>query len=94
MNKDGWISTKDTLPKKGDRVLIIRDVRKWDKKRIPHSDIATVGYLETETKIGGPVSLTGYHNMQGIYFAVPAILHPDSVTHWQPLPDISEIIKQ
>jgi len=84
---NGWISVKDRLPNKGENVLIFRDVRKWDEKRIPHIDFAQVGYLEKDTLIGGPNSLTGYSRMQGIYFAVPAILHPESVSHWMPLPE-------
>jgi len=82
-----WISPKDKLPKNGDTVLIIRDVRNWDKKRKPYIDIAEVGFLERKTRIGGPISLTGYVEMEGIYFSVPAILHPESVTFWRPMPD-------
>lgn len=89
-----WISTKDKLPKPGERVLIIRDVRKWDDKRPIEIDIANVGYLERETRIGGPTSLTGYFNLVGIYFSVPAVLHPDSVTYWKPLPEFPTIYGQ
>lgn len=89
-NINGWISTKERLPEADETVLIVRDYRKWDAKRKPYVDIANVGFLEKETQIGGPVSLSGYHNLQGIYFSVPAILHPDSVTFWQPIPNIDE----
>lgn len=90
--KNGWISTKERLPEPGTEVLIVRDVRKWDKKRSVHVDVAKVGELKRETIIGGPKSLTGYHKLKGIYFAVPAILHPESVTYWQPLPDFEECL--
>lgn len=83
-----WISIKEKLPIPGSEVLIIRDVRKWDSKREVRVGFAKVGFFDEETEIGGPRSLTGYHKMIGIYFAVPSILHPDSVTYWQPAPDL------
>ena len=83
-----WISVKDKLPEPGQRVLIVRNVKKWDEKRPITIDLATTGIFEKERMIGGPNSLTGYHRMKGFYFAVPAILHPESVTHWMPLPDL------
>lgn len=43
VENNGWISVKDRLPNKGDKVLIFRDVRKWDEKRIPL-------FLITQTK--------------------------------------------
>lgn len=85
-----WISVKDRLPGIGERVLIVRDVTAWDSKRPRTIDLAHTGFFETETTIGGPVSLTGYHKMKGLYFSVPAILHPDSVTHWMPMPGLPE----
>jgi len=85
---DNWISTKDRLPSKGDTVLIVRDYRKWDIKRKPYVGFANVGFLEIETEIGGPNALSGYHKLKGIYFSVPAILHPESVTHWMNIPDL------
>lgn len=91
-DKFGWISVLDKLPEPNTKVLIIRDVRKWDVKRKPYADIASVGFLEEETLIGGPISLTGYHNLKGIYFSVPAILHPDSVTFWQPIPEFYQLL--
>lgn len=87
-----WISTKDRLPKAGEKVLIVRDVRPWDKKRKPHVDIANVHFSKKQSSFGGPNSLTGSGYLQGIYFSVPAILNPDSVTYWQPLPDISNCL--
>ena len=83
---DNWIKTTDKLPEPNKKVLIIRDVRKWNKERPVRIDIAHTGFFENETIIGGPSALTGYHKMKGIYFAVPAILHPESVTHWMELP--------
>lgn len=83
-----WISTKDKLPEPNTKVLIVRDYRKWRKGEKPYVDIATVGFLEQETQVGGPKSLSGYHNLKGVYFAVPAILHPDSVTFWREIPEL------
>ena len=82
-----WISVNDIMPEEGTKVIIVRDVRKWSSKRPITISIADVGYLDEMTRIGGPNSLTGYTNIKGIYFSVPAILHPESVTHWQPLPE-------
>lgn len=81
-----WISTKDMLPEPDEDVLIINDVRKWDEKRPVRIMIAHTGFFENQFTIGGPNALTGYHKIKGLYFAVPAILHPESVTHWMPLP--------
>lgn len=86
-----WISTKDRLPNVGEKVLIVRNVKKWDEKRPITIDVAHTGFLENETIIGGPIALTGYHKMKGIYFSVPAILHPEEVTHWMPLPELPKI---
>lgn len=77
-----WISTKDRLPEPNKRVLIVRDYREWDPKRPISIDIANTGFLDEETKVGGPNALTGYHKIKGLYFSVPAILHPGSVTYW------------
>lgn len=76
------------MPEVGDRVLIVIDVRAWDKKRPRRIEIAHVGSFENPTQIGGPHSLTGYTIIVGKYFSIPAILHPDSVTHWKPLPEL------
>jgi hypothetical protein len=83
-----WIKTKDRLPEPNKKVLIVRDVRKWDEKRPVTIDIAYTGYSEEEILIGGPIALTGYHKMKGIYFSVPAILHPEEVTYWMELPSL------
>jgi hypothetical protein len=85
---NNWIKTKDKLPEPNKKVLIVRDVRKWDEKRPVIIDIAYTGVFEKETEVGGPNSLTGYYKMKGIYFSVPAILHPESVTHWMELPSL------
>lgn len=86
--KTQWISVKDKFPEPNSRVLIVRDVTSWDKTRPIFVDVANVGFLEKETRIGGPNSLTGYATIKGIYFSVPSILHPDSVTHWIQLPEL------
>ena len=83
-----WIKTSEQLPEPNKKVLIIIDVRKWDSNRPIRIEIANTGLLEKETIIGGPNALTGYYKMKGIYFAVPAVLHPDSVTHWMELPSL------
>ncbi|CAN1553348.1 Domain of unknown function DUF551 [Spirosomataceae bacterium] len=83
-----WTKTADRLPEPNKKVLIVRDVRKWDQGRAVSIDIARTGFLENETIIGGPKALTGYHKMKGVYFAVPAVLHPESVTHWMELPSL------
>ena len=85
---DNWINTKDRLPEPNKKVLIVRDVRKWDNKRPVTIDIAHTGYLEKETTIGGPNALTGYYKLKGLFFSLPAILHPESVTHWMELPSL------
>ena len=85
----GWISTKDRLPEAGQKVLIVRDVRKWDKERKVEVDIANVHFSKKQ-EFGGPNSLTGSGYLKGIYFAVPSILHPDSVTYWQPIPSLPD----
>ena len=82
-----WVSVNDRLPKRGDQVLVVIDVRKWDAKRKLRIETAIVGFFDEPTRIGGPVSLTGYKTIQGIYFAIPAIMHPEAITHWMPLPE-------
>jgi hypothetical protein len=88
--KENWISTKHKMPEPYRYVLIVRDVTKWDAKRPIEVEAAYVGFFEEEREVGGPRSLTGYHKIKGLYFAVPAILHPDSVTYWQPLPGLPD----
>lgn len=89
-----WISCKKKMPepthvfdKEAKKVIILRDYSQWGagKKRI---DIATVHETNEgeEISFGGPNSLTGSGFLTGIYFAVPSICNPDSVTHWMELP--------
>ncbi len=81
-----WIRATDKLPEPNQKVLIVRDVRKWDSKRPITIDLAYTGFFEEDTRIGGPIALTGYKDIKGIYFSVPAILHPEEVTHWMSIP--------
>ena len=75
--------------KKPKRVIVLLDYSKWgkDEQRI---DIATVHQTENDElqSFGGPNSLTGSGKLKGIYFAIPAICNPDSVTHWMELPQL------
>ncbi len=87
-----WISTKDYLPAPGKRVEIIRDVRKWGSNHSPHIDIATTHYKPVPFEVGGGLGITPTVTINTVYFAVPSILHPEEVTHWRDLPDISGVI--
>jgi hypothetical protein len=80
MSDNKWISTRDKLPDKGTKVEIIVDVRRWNAKSEPYRTNANVGYFNTSHRIRGRVSITGYFNIKGIYFAAPTVLHPESVT--------------
>jgi hypothetical protein len=51
----------------------------------------TINQLKNYLGTGLKLKLESYRTpnegeLKGIYFAVPAILHPDSISHWQPLP--------
>lgn len=92
MEQDKWVSVKDRLPeykevfpRQPQRVLVLMDYKKWgrDEHRI---EIACVHYASEPTKYGGPNSLTGSGYLIGIYYSLPAIINPECVTHWQPLP--------
>ncbi len=93
-----WISVKDnpppyvsdTLRDKVVEVLVITDYTKWGRGK--HVRIASVWFADEPRPYGGPHALTGSGMLTGIYFSIPAVLHPDVVTHWQPLPseDVEE----
>lgn len=93
MEQDKWVSVKDRLPeykevfpRQAQRVLVLMDYKKWgrDEQRI---EIACVHYASEPKKYGGPNSLTGSGYLTGIYYSLPAIINPECVTHWQPLPE-------
>lgn len=85
-NQSRWISCSEKLPEANQEVLILTDYTEYGrpKKRI---DIASVHFAEENIRFGGPNSLSGQGFLKGIYFAIPAILNPDVVKFWQPLPE-------
>jgi predicted Co/Zn/Cd cation transporter (cation efflux family) len=78
-----WIKIEDEKPKPNTRVLVYCNYEKYNRKNVSH--IAEVHYSEKYINYGGPMSLTGKGKLIGIYFAIPAILSPETVTHWYPL---------
>lgn len=88
-----WIDINEEKPEPGMRVLIIKDLRKWDETSTPKIEIANVGYLATEILTGCPSSVTGFFNIKGLYFSAPDILHPNTITYWQPSLDIENCIE-
>lgn len=88
-----WIkieSQKD-MPEPNQEVLIVCDYTKYGRgRKINHARV----HLTIEPRpYGGPNALTGSGNLQGIYFSIPAILNPETVTHWMPLPQLPITIK-
>jgi len=83
--KPKWISVTESLPKPGTDVLILKDLSKWNRGK--HIYKASVHLAEKPQSYGGPNSLTGRGYLTGVYFAIPAICNPDTITHWMPLPE-------
>lgn len=85
---DKWIKIESEvdMPNPKTYVLVILDYTEYGRgKRI---EIAHVNYTEEYIPYGGPNSLTGSGMLKGIFFSIPAILHPKTVTHWMPLPEL------
>lgn len=89
---DKWISVKDRLPdyeqvfpKKVQRVLILMNYEKWGRNE-ERIEIANLHFADEPQHFGGPNSLTGQGYLTGLYYSIPAIINPECVTHWQPLP--------
>lgn len=83
-----WISIKDKKPTPLTEVLVVLDYRPWGHRR--RVEIATPHYTHTRLAYGGPNALTGSGMLNGTYFSIPAIVHPDVVTHWMELPKLPE----
>ncbi len=90
VEEDQWIETSKELPPAGTEVMIVIDVRKWDLKRKRRIEKANVHFSKEQIQIGGPNALTGIHKITGTYFSIPAILHPECVTHWKPVSKLPE----
>lgn len=87
-NNFGWkkIECKEDLPKPNQDVLIVCDYSKYGRGiEINH---AKVHFTIESRPYGGPNALTGSGKLQGTYFSIPAILNPETVTHWMPLPQL------
>lgn len=81
-----WISVNDRMPEPGTMVLVCLDYRPWNKKRKILQ--AAVHFSPVPRPYGGPYALTGTGTVQGVFFAVPAVLNPEVVTHWMPEPEL------
>lgn len=79
-----WISVEDRLPEPNQQVLVVCDYTVYGRSIFLH--IASVYNANKPIEYGGPNALTGRGKLTGIYFCIPAILAPKTVTHWQPLP--------
>lgn len=84
---NGWIKieSESDMPKPGQEVLIFCDYTKFG--RGVRINKANVHFTTEFQEYGGPNALTGSGTLEGTYFSVPAILKPETVTHWMPLPD-------
>ena len=80
-----WVSVDERLPESGIKVLIQTDYTEYGKE-IKNTEIANVSFTEHEIPFGGPYALSGIGMLKGIYFSIPAILNPDVVKYWMPLP--------
>ena len=80
-----WVSVDERLPESGIKVLIQTDYTEYGKE-IKNTEIANVSFTEHEIPFGGPYALSGRGMLKGIYFSIPAILNPDVVKYWIPLP--------
>lgn len=80
------IESQDDMPEPNQEVLIVCDYTKYGRgTKINH---ANVHFTVEPRAYGGPNALTGSGKLQGIYFSIPAILNPEVVTHWMPLPQL------
>lgn len=81
-----WIDVKKQKPDPDQEVLVVLDYREWDRER--RVETARVHHSEQQIRYGGPNALTGSGTLTGTYFSIPAIVHPDVVTHWMPKPPL------
>jgi hypothetical protein len=87
-NDSKWIKieTDFDYPEPNIEVLIVCDYTEYGRgKKIQQ---ASTHLAETPRPFGGPNALTGSGMLKGIYFAIPAILNPKTVTHWMPIPKL------
>lgn len=87
MNSNNWISIYKEKPPVGIDVLVLLDYTPYSEKHGKRIEIAKTYYAEFERPYGGPNSLTGEGKLVGLYFAIPAVLKPGVVSHWQHLPE-------
>ncbi len=75
------------------KYLLVLDYRPWGRSL--SIEIGKSFLAKERTLYGGPNALTGHGYIEKgeIYFAIPAILHPNVVTHYIPIPEnIEEIL--
>lgn len=85
-NKKPWICIKEHPPTPGTEILAKLDYTKWGHGKSVRQ--SSVRFSEFEISYGGPHALTGAGKLKGLYFSIPAILHPEVVTHYINLPEI------
>lgn len=84
--KTTWININARRPDPGDRVLVVLDYTKYGRKK--RVEIANVHYTLTPRPYGGPNALGGAGHLTGLYFAIPAVIPLEYVSHWQPIPEL------
>lgn len=84
--KPKWISVKDEPPEPNKEILVLLDYTEYNRGK--SVKIATTHFTDKYIGYGGPMALTGSGKLKGLYYALPAIIHPKTVTHWMPLPEV------